>query len=69
MMFDMCNKVFFLNFGLGDPNPSTFFGNVQRNIIEQMKNSDFHSIFHFATITVNLFDIFELHSGMHLELE
>ena len=56
----MCNKVFSLNFGMGNPNSSTFLGNVQWKVVKQLKNSDFHSIFHNATVTVNLFEILEM---------
>ncbi len=44
-MLDMCNKLFSLNFGMGNTNPSTFFGNVQwKVVVKQLKNSDLHSI-------------------------
>jgi len=53
----MCNKVFSLNFGMGNPNASIFLGNAQWKVVKQLKNSDFHSIYHNATVTVNLFVI------------
>ena len=56
----MCNKVFPLNFGIGNPNSLTVLGNVQWKVVKQLKNSDFQSIFHNATVTVNLFEIFEM---------
>jgi len=37
----MCNKVFSLNFDMGNPNPSLFLGNVQWKLVKQYKNSDF----------------------------
>jgi len=44
-MLDMCNKLFSLNFGMGNTNPSTFFGNVQwKVVVKELKNSDLHSI-------------------------
>ncbi len=58
-VFDMCNKVFSLSFGMGNPNSSTFLGNVQWKLVKHYKNSDFHSIFHNATVTVNLFEILQ----------
>ena len=45
---------------MGNPNSSTFLGNVQWKLFKQLKNSDFHSIFHNATVTVNLFEILEM---------
>jgi len=60
----MCNKVFPLNVDIGNPNPSLFLGNVQWKLVKQYKNSDFYSIFHIATVIINLFDILELLPGM-----
>jgi len=52
----MCNKVFSLNFGMDNPNPSLFLGNVQWKLVKQYKNSDLsYNIFHIAAVTVNLF--------------
>jgi len=39
-VFDMCNKMCSLNFGMANPNPSTFLGNVQWKLVQQYKNSD-----------------------------
>jgi len=39
------------NSDMASPNPSIFLGNVLKNIVKQMKNSDFHSIFHIVAIT------------------
>ena len=46
---------------MANPNPSTFLGNVHWKVVKQWKNSDYYSIFHNATVTVNLFDIFEMY--------
>jgi len=54
-LFDMCNKVFSLNFGMGNLKASTSLDNVQWKAIKQLKDSDFHIIFHNATVTDNLF--------------
>jgi len=54
----MCNKMFSLNFGMDNPDSSTFLGNVWWKLVKQLKNSDFHSIYHNATVTVNLFENF-----------
>jgi len=56
----MCNKLFSLNFGMSNQNSSTFLANVQWKVVKQLKNSDFHSIYHIATVTVNLFEILEM---------
>jgi len=56
----MCNKVFSLNVSMDSPNSSTLLGNVQWKLVKQLKNSDFHSIFHNETVTVNLFEILEM---------
>jgi len=34
---------------MANPNPSTFLSKFSRNIVKEMKNRDFHSIFHIAT--------------------
>ncbi len=62
----MCNLVSSLNFGMGNLNSSIFLGNVQWKLVKQLKNSDFQSIFHNATVTVNLFEILEILPGMYL---
>ncbi len=64
----MCNKVFSLNFGMGNPNSSTFLCNVQWKVVKQLKNSDFHSIFHNETVTVNLFVILEILPEIYLTM-
>jgi len=51
---------------MGNPNPSTFFGNVQWKVVKQLKNSDFHSILHNATVTVNLLKILQMLAGICL---
>jgi len=57
-----------LNFSMENPNPLTFLGNVQCKIVKQLKNNDFFSIFYnHSTITVKLFEIFKMLSGMCLE--
>jgi len=50
---------------MGNPNSSTFLANVQWKGVNQLKNSDFHSIYHNATVTVNLFEILEILPGMY----
>ncbi len=65
-MFDTCNKVFSLNFGVAYLNPSLFLGNVQWKLVKQLKSSDFHSIYHNTTVTVNLFEILEILPGIYL---
>ncbi len=62
----MCNKLFSLNFGMSNQNSSTFLANVQCKVVKQLKNSDLHSIYHIATVTVNLFEILEILPGMYL---
>ena len=54
-MFDMCNKLFSFNFDMANSNPSLFFINVQWKFVKHYKNSNYHSVFHDATVTVNLF--------------
>jgi len=34
--------MFIFNFGMANPNPSTFLGNVQWKLIKQLKNGDFY---------------------------
>jgi len=51
---------------MGNPNLSTFLGNVEQKLVKQLKNNDFHSIFHNVTVTVNLFEILERLPGMYL---
>jgi len=58
-IFDMCNKVFSVNFDMTNLNSSTFLGNVQWKLAKQIKDSDLKNIFHNSTVTVNLLDIFE----------
>ena len=41
-------------------------GNVQWKVVKQLKNSDFQSIYHNATVTVNLFEILEMLPGICL---
>jgi len=50
---------------MGNPNPSTFLGNVWWKIVKQYKNSDFHSTVYNATVTVNLFEILEILPGIY----
>ncbi len=40
-VFEMCNKLFSLNFDMGNPYPSLFLGNVEWKLVKQYKNSDF----------------------------
>ena len=63
----MCNNVFSLNFGMGNPNSSIFLCNNQWKVVKQLKNSYFHSIFHNVTVTVNLFVILDILPEMHLQ--
>ena len=51
---------------MANPIPSLFLGNVQWNSVKQYNNSDFYIIFHDETITVNLFEILEIFTGMYL---
>jgi len=54
-LFDMCNKVFPSILVWAIQLHLLFLGIVQWMVVKQYKNSDFHSIFHNATATVNLF--------------
>jgi len=56
-VFDIGIKMFCLNVGMGNPNPSLHLGNIQWKLAKQLKNSDFCSIFHITTVTVNLFEM------------
>jgi len=49
-----------------NPYLSTFLGNVQWMVVNQLKNSGFYSIFHNATVTVNLFKILQMLAGICL---
>jgi len=51
---------------MGSPNPSTFLGNFQCEVVNQLKNNDFYSIFHNETVTANLFEILEMLAGIYL---
>jgi len=52
---------------MANPNTSSFLGNhVPWMLAKHLTNSDFYSIYHNATVTVNLFDMLELLSGMCL---
>jgi len=62
----MCNKLFSLNYGMDNQNPLTFLSNVQRKVVKQLKNSNLHSIYHIATVTVNLFEILKILPRMYL---
>jgi len=46
---------------MANPNPSLFLGNVQ------CKNNDVWSIFHNATVTVNLFEFLQKLVGIYLK--
>jgi len=59
--------VFCLNLGMANLSSLSFLGNVQWKLAKQLKNSDFYSIFHSTTVTVNLFEILEKLPVVHLE--
>jgi len=54
--FDVPNPKLALNFGMANPNSSTYLGTAQCKIVKQWKNGAFHRNFHIATITVNMFE-------------
>jgi len=56
--FGMLNEVFSHNFDLANPYPSSFLGNVSRNISQQMKNCALHIVLHNTIVTENLFEFF-----------
>jgi len=53
-------KSFLFLFGMVNPYSSSFLGNIQWKIVEQLKNSGFYIIFHKASVTTNLFDFLEI---------
>jgi len=58
-----------LNFGVANPNPSSFLGNIQWKIVKQSKNSDFYSFFHNATVITNLFEFLPMLPGICTHIE
>jgi len=55
IVFGIPNKLFLLNIGLANPNPSLFLGNVQWRLAKQTKESEIPSVFYNSTITANCF--------------
>jgi len=47
--------MFFLNFGLPNPNLSSFLGSIQWKIVKQLKNGNFYKFSHNETINTNFF--------------
>ena len=54
-MFDMCNVLSSFNYDMANLNPSLFFINGQWKLVQHYKNSNYHSVFYDAIVTVNLF--------------
>jgi len=54
-MFDMCNVLSSFNYDMANLNPLLFFINGQWNLVQHYKNSNYHSVFYDAIVTVNLF--------------
>jgi len=62
-LFDIENKVFFPQFGMANPNPSTFLSNIEWNLAKQLENGDFYGFFHNVT---NLFWNIQMLQGICL---
>jgi len=62
----MGNRVFSLNYDMGNPNPSLFLGNDQQKLVKHYQNSVFYIIFYIATVTINLLGIIEILPGIGL---
>jgi len=60
MYFTYRIKYFLLLFGMANPDPLSFFGNIQWKIAEQFKSSGFYSILHKASVTTNLFQFLKI---------
>ena len=54
-VLDIQNKMFFLNFGLANPNLSSFLGSIQWKIVKQLKMVISINFSHNETINTNFF--------------
>jgi len=59
-------KKSFPQFWYGQSKSIKILGNVQWQLANQLINSDFYSIFHYASVTANLFEILEMLLAMCL---
>jgi len=63
-VFGIPNKLFLLNVGLANLNPSLLLGNVKGRLAKLIKKVEIYSVFHNSTITANLFQILETFLAM-----